>query len=366
MRIGCPREKKAEEYRVALTPQGVRSLCGDGHQVVVEAGAGFGAGFSDESYLTAGARVVDTAAEVYGTDLVVKVKEPIAEEYGLLRHDTAVFCYLHLAANPELARVLIARRVTAIAFETITSSEGGLPLLAPMSMVAGRLSVQVGAESMQTDRWGRGLLLSGLPGVEPAHVVILGAGTVGRSALQIAVGMGARVTVLDVSTEALRAVDDQYDGRVQTMPALENHVAEAVRRADLVIGAVLVPGARAPVVVTREMIRSMTRGSVVVDVAVDQGGCFETTRPTTHHAPTYLEEGVIHYAVSNMPSLTARTSTLGLADVTLPVLRRLARDPLAAMRDDEHLANGLTTYNGAVVQPVVSESLGLPLGRIPF
>lgn len=375
MRIGCPRERKDDEFRVALIPSHVRALVSLGHTIVVERGAGLGSGFEDAQYAAAGAILSDGLEDVYGSDLVIKVKEPVPEEYPYLRKETLLFAFLHLAAAPELAHVLLRQKVTAIAFETITGPGGTLPLLIPMSTVAGRLAVQAGATALQRDRGGKGVLLSGVPGVPPAHVVILGAGTVGRSALQMAVGLGARVTVIDVSSAALREVDGRYAGRVETLlvtpetgAVSEGVFARRVVSADLLIGAVLVPGARAPKLVSRALLRQMEPGSVVVDVSVDQGGCFETTQPTTHHAPTYVEEGVIHYAVANMPSIVARTSTLGLAAVTFPVLKKLVATNavLSTLRADADLRNGLTTFDGAIVRPEVAASLGLPLGPSPL
>lgn len=356
MRIGCPRERKTDEFRVALTPEGAAALVRDGHQVRVEMGAGLGAGFSDAAYIAAGAEIAPDFAAIYASDLVIKVKEPVAEEYDLLRQGTALFCYLHLAAVPALAKVLVRERVTAVAFETITARDGSLPLLAPMSMVAGRLAVQVGATTLQKDHGGKGVLLSGLPGVPPAHVVVFGGGSVGQSALRVAVGMGARVTLVDINPSVLARVDALYAGRIETLAGPHDWVEAAVADADLLIGAVLVPGALAPKVVTRKMIAAMAPGSVAVDVSVDQGGCFETTHATTHRQPTYVEEGVVHYAVANMPSLTARTSTLGLANATFPVLRRLAAD-FEGTLNDPYVHEGLTTRGGVVVHPRVAEAL---------
>jgi alanine dehydrogenase len=356
MRIGCPRERKAEEFRVALTPHAVAELRKAGHDVLLETGAGTGAGFSDDAFSRAGARIAATEAEVFACDLVIKVKEPIAEEYALLRAETVLFCYLHLAAVPALADELLKRRVTAIAFETITADDGSLPLLMPMSMAAGRLAVQIGATCLQKEQGGKGLLLAGLPGVPPAHVLILGAGTVGRAALQSAVGLGARVTVVDRNPAVLQNLDAIYAGRIETLTPTEESLTIAVRSADLVIGAVLIPGAKAPRLVTRKMVKSMEAGSVIVDVSVDQGGCIETTRVTSHHAPTYVEEGVVHYAVPNMPSLVSRTTTQALSNATLPVLLALAQGVGLALQD-RHIHAGLTTDGGAIVHPKVAEAL---------
>jgi alanine dehydrogenase len=360
MLIGCPRERKADEYRVGLTPGGVKLLHVNGHTVRIEAGAGVGSGYSDRSYREAGAEIAGTLAEIYAADIVIKVKEPIPEEYPLLNSKTLLFCYLHLAAIPQLADVLVKQQVTAVAFETITADDGSLPLLTPMSMVAGRLAVQVGAACLQKDHGGKGILLPGLPGVHPGRVVIIGGGVVGHAALQVAVGFGARVTVLDTNAATLRHLDTIFSGRIETVVATPDNIADVVQESDLLIGAVLVPGAKAPKVVTRAMLATMEPGSVAVDVAVDQGGCFETTKPTTHSRPTYVEEGVIHYAVANMPSIVSRTSTIGLANATFPVLLRLAANPVSALREP-HIANGLMSTGGAIVHPKVAEALGFQL-----
>ena len=358
MRIGCPKERKTDEFRVALTPTAVAALVGAGHEVLVEAEAGLGAGFSDEAYTLAGAFMVPGPAEVFRTDLVVKVKEPVEEEFDFLRAETVVFSFLHLAAAPALAEEFLRRRVTSIAFETIFDEQGAFPLLAPMSMVAGRLAVQVGAQALQRDRGGRGVLLSGLPGVPPAHVVVLGGGMVGRNAAYIAAGMGARVSVLDLNPRVLRDMERSFGARVETVTAARTNLERIVPTADLLVGAVLVPGAKAPRVVSRSLIGQMQVASVAVDVAVDQGGCFETTRPTTHSRPTYVEEGVIHYAVTNIPSLTARTSTLALVDSLLPFLLRVTHDLEGTLEDHEGIRGGLTTRDGEIVHPAVREALG--------
>jgi alanine dehydrogenase len=362
MKIGLPREVKDNEYRVGMVPAGVYSLVEDGHSVYVQKGAGGGSGFPDAEYVEAGAQLVDTAAEVYAFgDLVIKVKEPVAGEFDLLREGQVVFGYFHLAPLPELTTVLMRKQVTAVAYETITDDHGHLPLLTPMSEIAGRMATIVGTYYLQKPWGGRGVLLGGVPGVRPALVVVLGAGTVGINAVKMAMGLGAQVSVLDVDVEKLRYIDDLYFGRVETLISNKFQLAEAVRRADLVIGGVLIPGANAPKLVTRDMVANMKPGSVVVDVAVDQGGCCETTRPTTHSDPVYEVEGVIHYCVTNMPGAVPRTSTLALTNVTLPYARRMAWIGLEeAARKDVHLRNGVNTYQGRLTCRPVSEAQGLP------
>ena len=362
MKIGLPREVKDNEYRVGMVPAGVYSLVEDGHSVYVQKGAGGGSGFPDAEYVEAGAQLVDTAEEVYAFgDLVIKVKEPAAGEFDLLREGQVVFGYFHLAPLPELTTVLMRKKVTAVAYETITDDHGRLPLLTPMSEIAGRMATIVGTYYLQKPWGGRGVLLGGVPGVRPALVVVLGAGTVGINAVKMAMGLGAQVSVLDVDVEKLRYIDDLYFGRVETLISNKFQLAEAVRRADLVIGGVLIPGANAPKLVTRDMVANMKPGSVVVDVAVDQGGCCETTRPTTHSDPVYEVEGVIHYCVTNMPGAVPRTSTLALTNVTLPYARRMAWIGLEeAARKDVHLRNGVNTYQGRLTCRPVSEAQGLP------
>ncbi len=355
MQIGCPKERKVEEFRIALTPTGVSTLVSDGHEIVIETGAGDGAGFSDYDYRAAGA-TIGKVEDVWAADLVVKVKEPIDSEYQYLSRDTLLFCYLHLAAVPKLADELVKRKVTSIAFETITGPGGSLPLLKPMSIIAGRLAVQVGAGHLQKDAGGAGVLLSGAPGVPPGHVVVIGCGTAGDAAIRTAVGMGARVTAVDVNPTVLTRIEREYAGRVETLMDDPVRLAETLRTTDLLVGAVLVPGAKAPQVVSREMVKDMGKNTVIVDIAVDQGGCIETTRPTTHEEPTYIEEDVIHYAVTNMPSLVSRTSTLALSSVTLPVLRRIAKDPDEAL-SDAGIRLGLTTHDGSIVHPAVKAAL---------
>jgi alanine dehydrogenase len=362
MRIGVPREIKADEQRVALTPAGAAALVRDGHSVVVEQGAGSRAGFDDGEYEAAGAELAPDARAVWETaELVVKVKEPLPEEYRYFRPGLVLFTFLHLAAAPELTRALMARGVTAIGYETVERDDGQLPLLMPMSEVAGRMAPQIGAHFLERPHGGRGILLGGVPGVAPGHVVILGGGVVGSNAARIAVGLGARVTLLDVDAVRLRTLDDLFGGRLETLMSETHHIAQAVADADLLIGAVLVHGARAPHLVTAEMVRTMRPGSVIVDVAVDQGGTVETVdHTTTHSDPIYVRHGVVHYAVPNMPGAVPRTSTLALANVTLPYVRALAaKGPERALREDRVLRRGLNTYRGSVTCRGVAEAHGL-------
>ncbi|MGE4551718.1 MAG: alanine dehydrogenase [Desulfovibrionaceae bacterium] len=359
MIVGVPKEIKAMENRVAMTPGGVATLVRQGHTVLVEAGAGLGSGLTDAEYEAAGAKLV-SAAEAWKAGLVVKVKEPLHSEFGYLSKDSVLFTYLHLAADRELTDALLAAGTTSVAYETVRSADGKLPLLIPMSEVAGRMSVQVGAHFLEDLQGGRGVLLGGVPGVQPGNVLVLGAGTVGLNAVRVAVGMGARVTVMDLSHARLEYVDDLYQGRVTTMTSNEHNIREAVRTADLVVGAVLVVGAKAPKLVTRDMLPTMQPGSVIVDVAVDQGGCVETTHATTHENPTFVVDGVVHYGVANMPGAVPRTSTFALADQTLPYALRLAAKGLDALRADPGLALGLNTFQGKLTCPAVGEAFGLP------
>ncbi|HZS02923.1 MAG TPA: alanine dehydrogenase [Chloroflexota bacterium] len=361
MIVGVPREIKIGERRVALTPAGAAALRARDVPVLVERGAGLGAGFTDDEYAAAGAALADRATVFRESKLIVKVKEPVADEPDLLHTGQTLFCYLHLAAAPELAHRLVGHGLVAIAYETVELPDGSLPLLAPMSAVAGRLAVQVGAALLQSDHAGRGVLLGGVPGVPPATVVVLGAGTVGRHAAQMAVGLGARVVALNRGVAALDELDRRYAGRVETLVANPETIARAVRQADLLIGAVLVPGARAPALVSRGMVGTMPPGSVIVDVAVDQGGCVETIRPTTHEAPTYEQDGVIHYGVTNMPALVPRTATLALTNATLPYVLALAiQGVCGALRADPTLARGLTIWDHCVPYGPTAEALGLP------
>ncbi len=360
MRIGVPKEIKSHEYRVGLTPGSVRELVHHGHQVVVESRAGEGIGCSDDAYRAAGAQVVEDAAAVFATaELVVKVKEPQPAEIARLRAGQVLFTYLHLAPDAPLTQGLVEAGVTAIAYETVTDPLGRLPLLAPMSEVAGRMAVQVGAHCLEKEQGGIGVLLGGVPGVAPGNVVVVGGGVGGTNAARIAVGLGARVVVLDKSLVRLSQIDELFGGRVQTahanMAALEQHVLEA----DLVIGAVLVPGAATPRVVSRAHVAGMRNGSVIVDVAIDQGGCFETSRPTSHDHPTYVEEGVVHYCVTNMPGAVARTSTLALNNATLPFVLALAdKGWVRALSEDPHLRAGLNVHRGQVTHAAVARDRG--------
>ncbi len=359
MRIGIPREVKSGENRVALTPEGARVLLTDGCEVVVEAGAGGASGFPDESYRQAGAHIV-SAEDAWASDLVVKVKEPVPSEFPMLSSSAALFTYLHLAAFPTLTEELLRRRITAIAYETVTS-EGGLPLLRPMSEVAGILSIQVGARGLEKACGGRGVLLPPVWGNAPGHVCVLGAGVAGRAAARVASGFGANVTVLDMNREKLLLADQECGHRVRTALSEPEVLAEALREADLVVAAVLVAGERAPRMISRELLRTMQPGAVVVDISIDQGGAFETSRPTTHDAPYYVEEGVVHYCVTNMPAAVPRTSTLALTTATLPYVRSFAKLGVAgALRSDPGLLAGLNTRNGNVTCPGVAKAYGKP------
>lgn len=360
MRIGTPKEIKVHEYRVGLTPAGVRELVAHGHEVLIETGAGLGIGVADDAYRKLGAHIAADADEVFASaELIVKVKEPQPVECARLRENQTLFTYLHLAPDPQQTQALLASGCNAIAYETVRDAQGGLPLLAPMSEVAGRMSIQAGAHALEKAQGGIGVLLGGVPGVTPAEVVILGGGVVGYNAARIAVGMGARVTVLDRSLARLKQLDEMFEGRLQTLYSTRDAIERMTAQADLVIGAVLVPGAAAPRLVTREHLRAMQRGAVVVDVAIDQGGCFETSRPTTHDAPTYVEEGVVHYCVANMPGAVARTSTFALTHATLPFVLALAdKGVRRALLDDPHLREGLNVHAGHLTYKAVAESLG--------
>lgn len=359
MRIGVPREVKPGENRVALTPSGTETLTGAGSVVRVQAGSGEESGFTDAEYAASGARVVPTAAEAWDADLVVKVKEPLPQEYPFLSEPSALITYLHLAAFPGLTAALLKRRVTAIAYETV-SDGGKLPLLSPMSEVAGILSVQVGARALEKSCGGRGVLLSGAGGAAPSRVVVIGAGNAGRNAARIAAGVGADVVLLDISPEKLARAAEEIPGRLRTALSTPESVASEVPAADLVISTVLVVGDKAPVLVNREILRRMKRGAAIVDIAIDQGGSVETSRPTTHAAPYFIEEGVVHYCVSNMPAAVPRTSTLALTSATLPYILRLCKSGIAeALRGDAALRSGLNTYRGKVTCEGVARALGL-------
>jgi alanine dehydrogenase len=361
MRIGVPREIKVHEYRVGLVPAGVRELTAAGHQVLIETGAGNGIGVDDAQYRAVGAAIAASAAEVFqGADLIVKVKEPQPVECAMLRAGQVLFTYLHLAADPEQARALMKSGATAIAYETVTGPNGTLPLLTPMSEVAGRMSIQVGAASLQKAQGGFGILLGGVPGVPPARVVILGGGVSGTHAAEMAVGLRADVTVVDRSVDRLRELSAQFGAEIQTAYSTTETIERLVRDADLVIGAVLVAGGAAPKLVTRAMIKTMKPGAVLVDISIDQGGCFETSRPTTHADPTFVVDGVIHYCVANMPGAVPRTSTLALTNATLPYVRSLADlGWQAAFRRDPGLAAGLNVHAGEITHEVVARALGL-------
>jgi len=364
MLVGVPREIKNHEYRVGLTPQSVRELVAQGHPVLVERDAGAGIGASDDEYRAAGAAVVDTAGEVYGrAELIVKVKEPQEAERKKLRPGQVLFTYLHLAPDPEQAKDLVASGAVAIAYETVTSENGGLPLLAPMSEVAGRMSIQVAAHFLEKPHGGRGVLMSGVTGGASASVVIFGAGVAGSNAAMVAAGMGAEVRVLDPSVDQLRRLESQLGSRVRTMVSMPAAAEEAVRGADAVIGTALVPGALAPRLVTRTMLGTMRHGAVLVDVAIDQGGCFETSRPTTHAVPTFVVDGIVHYCVANMPGAVPRTSTYALNNATLPFVLALAEQGWkAAMQRDRHLRNGLNICRGRVTNREVAKALRIALG----
>jgi alanine dehydrogenase len=368
MIVGIPREIKDNENRVSTTPAGVAEYVARGHTVLVQRAAGAGSGFADGEYEAAGARLVATPAEVFaGADLIVKVKEPIEPEFELMREDQLLFTYLHLAAEERLTRVLMERKVAAVAYETVELPNRTLPLLTPMSEVAGRMAVHVGAHYLEKVQGGRGLLLGAVAGVLPADVVILGGGVVGINAAQVALGMGANVTIITRSVERLRYLDQVLHGRVTTLASNSGNIAGALRTCDLLIGGVLIPGAMAPKLVTRAMVASMRPGAVIVDVAIDQGGCIETVRPTTHSNPTFVEEGVIHYCVTNMPGAVPRTSTLALSNVTLPYGLKLAARGMAAVKDDIPLARGVNVYQGHITYPAVAEAFGLesvPLDRL--
>jgi alanine dehydrogenase len=360
MLVGVPREIKTHEYRVGLTPSAVREYVAAGHRVIIESSAGAGIGASDDTYRKAGADIVDTAAEIFSrADLVVKVKEPQSSEWVQLREGQFLFTYLHLAPDPQQTQGLIKSGVTAIAYETVTDSLGGLPLLAPMSEVAGRLSIEAAGSALKRSVGGRGLLMGGVPGVKPAKVVVIGGGVVGTHAARMAVGLGAEVTIIDRSIQRLRELDDLFGGRVRTRFSTIDAIEEEVFAADVVIGAVLVPGASAPKLITRGMLKSMQPGAVLVDVAIDQGGCFETSHATTHADPTYECDGVIHYCVANMPGAVPLTSSQALNNATLPFGLALASRGFAWAVENPHLRAGLNVHRGRITNQAVADSLGL-------
>jgi len=360
MRIGVAREIKPQEYRVALTPAGAKELVRGGHDVLVEAGAGLGSAFPDEAYVRAGASVVDVDEVWGGSDLLLKVKEPIGSEYPRLREGLTLFTYLHIAADEPLTRALVESGITAIAYETVETATGALPLLAPMSEIAGRLAPQAGADNLEKPKGGRGILLGGVAGVAPARVLVIGGGMVGYNAAVIALGMGAQVTILERSVDRMRYLEQILSGRVQLLMSSSLQIEESIKEADLVIGAVLIPGARAPKLVTREMLGTMKEGSVFVDVAIDQGGCAETSKPTTHDDPVYTVDGVVHYCVANMPGAVPITSTRALTNVTLPYVEQLAElGTVAAVGSDPELARGVNVIGRLVTYEAVADAHGL-------
>lgn len=361
MKIGCPKEIKPQEFRVGVTPNAAGEAIAHGHEVVIETGAGMGAGFDDDAYREAGATILDTADEVFATaDMIVKVKEPQAAERKKLREGQLLFTYLHLAPDPDQTHDLLASGCTAIAYETVTDDRGGLPLLAPMSEVAGRLAPQMGAWTLQKANGGRGVLMGGVPGVGPAKVVVIGGGVVGTHAARIAAGMGADVTVLDRSLPRLRYLDDVFGGTFKNQYSTAGATAELIRDADMVVGAVLIPGAAAPKLISREQLATMKPGAALVDVAIDQGGCFETSKATTHADPIYEVDGIMHYCVANMPGAVARTSTIALSNATLPFMLALAdKGWKQACEDDPHLLNGLNVHAGKLTYYAVGKALGI-------
>ena len=360
MLIGVPKEIKNHEYRVGLTPAGARELVANGHQVIVQRDGGKAIGLTDEQYARAGAQIVDSAGEVFGrADMVIKVKEPQPAECAMLRPGQVLYTYLHLAPDPAQAAALVKSGATCIAYETVSDARGGLPLLAPMSEVAGRMSIQAGAHALEKAQGGSGVLLGGVPGVKPAEVMVIGGGVVGINAARMAMGMNAHVTILDRSLDRLKYLDEVYGHQLTTIYSTHDAIEERLPDTDLVIGAVLIPGAAAPKLVSRQQLGLMRPGSVLVDVAIDQGGCFETSKATTHQNPTYEVDGVIHYCVANMPGGVARTSTFALTNATLPFAVQLAnKGPKKAMLDDEHLLNGLNVHAGKITYRAVAEDLG--------
>ena len=360
MKIGVPKEIKILEYRVGMTPSGVKELASDGHEIFVETNAGMGIGMTDQDYKNAGAAILSTAKEVFDiAELIVKVKEPQLQECSMLRSDQVLFTYLHLAADPDQAAALVESGVTAIAYETVTAEDGSLPLLTPMSEVAGRLSIQAGAFSLQKANGGRGVLLGGVPGVKPGQVLVIGGGVSGTHAAEMAIGLGAEVTILDRSIPRLRQLNDIFGSRINTQYSTKDAIDSLVVESDLVIGAVLIAGAAAPKLVTKEHVSAMRSGAVMVDISIDQGGCFETSRPTTHAEPTYVIDDVVHYCVTNMPGAVPRTSTFALTNATLPFVKALAgMGWREALKNDKHLANGLNVHNGQINFEAVAQELG--------
>ncbi|MDO6298378.1 alanine dehydrogenase [Enterococcus gallinarum] len=360
MKIGIPKEIKNNENRVALPPAGVYELVQEGHEILVEANAGIGSTFSDEAYRAVGATIVANAADVWAADMVMKVKEPLPEEYSYLRAGLLLFTYLHVAANPELAKALMSSKVRAIGYENVQLANGALPLLSPMSEIAGRMAVQIGAQFLEKIYGGKGVLLSGVPGVRKGQVTIIGGGVAGTNAAKMALGLGAQVTILDVSIPRLQELDQLFDGQVQTLFSNRFNIEAAIQQADLVIGAVLLPGKKAPNLVTREMVKTMAEKSVIVDIAIDQGGIFETEdRVTTHDDPTYIQENVIHYAVANMPGAVPQTATLALSIATLPYAKQLAADPEKALRTNAALARGVIAFDGHFTLKEAAQDLAI-------
>ncbi len=356
MRIGLPKEIKDQEFRVGLTPAAVQSLCQQGHRVMVETGAGTGSGFENEEYERAGATLVEDAATAWAQEMVVKVKEPQPSEYGFFRPDLLLFTYLHLAAERSLTKALLESGMVAIAYETVATPDGRLPLLTPMSIIAGRLSVQFGARYLERQQGGRGVLLGGIPGVAPGTVVILGGGVVGTEAAKMAVGLGARVQIIDINVDRLGELEALFGSRVELLYSSPAQIAASVPQADLLIGAVLVPGRRAPTLVSKDLVATLRPGSVIIDVAVDQGGCIETLRPTSHSQPTYLEHGVVHFGVPNMPGAVPWTATQALNNATLPYVLKLAGKGMAALDADKDLRGGLNVSGGKLVHPAVRDA----------
>lgn len=365
MLIGVPKEIKNHEYRIGLTPGGVRELVVNGHEVIVENNGGAAIGFSNEEYMAAGAKIIDSAEDIFATaDMIIKVKEPQPNECKMLRADQILFTYLHLAPDPKQTELLVESGASCIAYETVTDNNGGLPLLAPMSEVAGRMSIQAGAHHLEKAQGGLGSLLGGVPGVAPAKVLVIGGGVVGAQAARMAVGMGADVTILDRSLPRLRQLDVEFAGRLRCIYSTAESIEQYALEADLVIGAVLIPGAAAPKLLTRAIISKMKKGAVIVDVAIDQGGCFETSKATTHEQPTYIVDGVVHYCVANMPGGVARTSTMALTNATLPFALALAnKGAKKALLDDPHLLNGLNVHQGQVTYKAVADVLSYDYGN---
>ena len=362
MIIGVPREIKIEEFRVGITPFGVQDLVQEGHQVFIETNAGAGSGFPDGDYRKAGSEIVDRKQVFSLSELIVKVKEPVPQEYELFKEEQALFTYLHLAPNRELTEVLLKKKVTGIGYETLTKG-GTLPLLAPMSEIAGRMAPLMGAHYLQKFKGGSGILATGASGVKPARILILGAGVVGTNAARVASNLGMKTVVMNKGTERLQKIDEMFMGRVETIPVTVQTISEEIRDADIIIGAVLIPGARTPILITRQMLGTMKTGSVIVDVAVDQGGCIETSHPTTHDDPVYIAEGIIHYCVANMPGAYPRTSTLALTNATLPYIKIIATEGIRkAVQTDPIIRSALNTYHGKIVNKALVESLGFTTG----